>query len=61
MDKQTAYAQGLMAATASIRSLRAMLPDDVWGDDPDRDEKEELERFDRILAELEDGPIPFSR
>jgi hypothetical protein len=59
MDKVTAYGKMLSAASAAVEAARAMLPNDLWGDNPDPYEKDEADRLDRILAELKDATIPI--
>lgn len=57
MDRKEAYGQVLKAATAAVESAKAMLPDEAWGDNADQFQRDEVERMDRILAELKDASI----
>lgn len=58
MDRKEAYGQMLKSATASVEAVKAMLPDESWGDNADNDQRDEAERMDRILSDLAEATIP---
>lgn len=60
MDRVTAYGKMLSAASAAVEAARAMLPNDLWGDNVDPYEKEEADHLERILSELKDATTPIS-
>lgn len=57
MDRTTAYKEMLTSTTAGVKALRAMLPDEAWGDETDHLQRGEIEILDQVVALLEGASI----
>ncbi len=61
MDKPEVYRQQLAALEATAKGLRAMLPDEIWGDEVEYAEKAEIELLDEVLNNISAMSLPYSR
>ncbi len=61
MDKPEVYRQLLAALEANAKGLRAMLPDEMWGDEPLYEEKAEIELIEEVINNISAMSLPYSR
>ncbi len=50
MDKTTAFGDALQAVDSAIRAAKALLPDNVWGDNPDIDRRDAADQLQQVLG-----------